>query len=248
VFVDPNAPFVDNMRNGDSVYYQIRRLVGEADKTVDICTPYIFLSQNERDCFKKWAMEKPGRRVRVLSNSSVTSDSALAMTTFEYESAPELMREGHYRCVDPKTHEVSEGEFDNHDKKIQVYLLGRLDNMMLNKGIVKDSRGRFVLLSEFYGKLHAKFGIVDGRYSFVGSHNLDQRSKHLNSETAFFIDNPKVASVLTQEFEKAIKRSYLYGDPDLEIMNARPEIRLRKKLMTVLDFINKKFPKAGYAN
>lgn len=248
VVVDPDAPYKEKLFNGDSILSQLVRLMTKADKTIDVCTPYVFVAQNERDCLKRWVMKKPGRKIRLLSNSSATSDSALAMATFQHESAPEFMREGHYRCVDPVTHQVEEGEFDNHDLKIQVYQLGRLDNKMFKKGAVRDSLGRLVARTSFYGKLHAKYGIIDGKISFVGSHNLDQRSRRLNSETVFFVDSREVGAALTHEFEKSLGRSYLYGDPDLEIMNDRPELRFRKKLMSILGFINEHIPEAAFAN
>jgi putative cardiolipin synthase len=248
VFVDPNEPFVEKLYNGDSIYQQYRRLILNAEKTIDICTPYIFVPRNERECLKKWVMEKPGRRVRILSNSSATSDSALPMAAFEHESAPELMREGPFRCEDSKTHQVVEGVFDNRDGKIQVYQFGRLNNVMFTDAPVRDHRGKLVPLDAFYGKLHAKFGIVDGRYSFIGSHNLDPRSRNLNSETAFFLDSPKAADESTRFFEQLVARSYLYGDPDLQIMNSRPELSFRRKLMSILAFINENFPEAASAN
>jgi len=248
VFVDPNAPFVEKLYNGNSVYLQVRRLMHDADKSIDICSPYIFIPLNERECLKKWAMEKPGRKIRILSTSAATSDSALTLAAFERESAPELLREGHYRCADPKTHEISEGEFDNHDSKIQVYQYGRLNDKIFKSGKVRDHLGRLVKLIAVYGKLHAKYGVIDGRYSFIGSHNLDQRSRRLNSETAIFVDSQKIAADTTREFEKLIQKSYQYGDPDLQLMNEQSEVRTRNKLMSILAFINKHFPEAGFAN
>lgn len=248
VFVDPNAPFVEKLYNGDSVYQQIRRLIRKADKSIDICTPYIFIPRNERECMKKWVMEKPGRTIRILSSSKATSDSTLTLTSFELESVPELLKEGPYRCVDPMTHVISEGVFNNSNSRIQIYQFGKLNNRMFTQGTIRDHLGRIVHPSEYYGKLHAKFGVVDGRYSFIGSHNLDQRSRHLNSETAFFVDSPKIAADTTRFFETLVQKSYLYGDPDLELMNEREELSNRKKVMSVLGFINKHFPEAGFAN
>ncbi|MFL5812448.1 MAG: phospholipase D-like domain-containing protein [Bdellovibrionia bacterium] len=248
VFVDPNAPFVEKLFNGDSIYQQIRGLIHNAEKSIDICTPYLFIPRNERECMKKWVMEKPGRTIRILSSSKATSDSALTLTSFELESAPELLKEGPYRCVDPITHKISEGMFNNQDSKIQVYQFGRLNNRIFNKGKIRDHLGRLVHPNEFYGKLHAKFGVIDGKYSFIGSHNLDQRSRRLNSETAFFIASPKIGADTTGFFDSLIQKSYLYGDPDLQLMNEREELGTRKTVMSILDFIMKRFPEAGFAN
>lgn len=248
VFVDPNAPFVEKLYNGDSIYQQIRKLIRRADTSIDICTPYLFLPRGERECMKKWVMEKPGRTIRIVSSSKATSDSAMTLTAFELESVPELLKEGPYRCVDPMTHQISEGVFNNSDSKIQIYQYGKLNNRIFSKGAIRDHLGRLVHPSEYYGKLHAKFGIIDGRYSFIGSHNLDQRSRRLNSETAFFVDHPKIAADTTRFFETLISKSYLYGDPDLDLMNDREELSTRKNAMSILDFINKHYPEAGFVN
>ena len=44
--------------------------------------------------------------------------------------------------------------------------------------------------------LHTKAAVVDGRYVFVGSMNLDPRSVHINTESGIFIDSPGLAREL----------------------------------------------------
>jgi putative cardiolipin synthase len=51
--------------------------------------------------------------------------------------------------------------------------------------------------------LHAKALIVDGRYVFVGSLNMDQRSKLLNTEMGVLIDCPELAHAAGQFFASA---------------------------------------------
>lgn len=50
------------------------------------------------------------------------------------------------------------------------------------------------------GTLHAKFAVVDGRVTVIGSHNLDPRSQGLNSEDAVLIDDPRIAEELGAYF------------------------------------------------
>ena len=243
VMVDPDANFVEDLPNGDSIYAQTFKLIAQADRTIDVCTPYIFISKNERECLKHWAMAKSGRQIRVLSNSAATSDSALAMATFDKETAPEFMKSGPYECrIDGH---IIRGNFDNRDHKVKVYELGRLDNVIFKNELIK---GRKAEATAYYGKLHAKFGIIDGRYSFVGSDNLDERSRHLNSETTFFIENEKVASDLTQAFDSLAKRSYMYDDPDLGVMLSLKAVHKRVEEMKALDRIFKTLPSSAFAN
>jgi putative cardiolipin synthase len=51
--------------------------------------------------------------------------------------------------------------------------------------------------------LHAKAIVVDKRYVFVGSMNLDQRSKLLNTEMGVMVDCPGLAEAVAGFFAKA---------------------------------------------
>lgn len=51
--------------------------------------------------------------------------------------------------------------------------------------------------------LHAKSVVVDGHSVFIGSLNMDQRSKSLNTEMGVIIDSPKLAEAVAQFFSTA---------------------------------------------
>ncbi len=52
--------------------------------------------------------------------------------------------------------------------------------------------------------LHAKSIVVDSRWVFVGSMNMDQRSKLLNTEMGVIVDCPELAKAVAQFFSEAI--------------------------------------------
>jgi putative cardiolipin synthase len=52
--------------------------------------------------------------------------------------------------------------------------------------------------------LHAKSIVVDTRWVFVGSMNIDQRSKLLNTEMGVIVDCPPLAKAVAEFFSKAI--------------------------------------------
>lgn len=54
------------------------------------------------------------------------------------------------------------------------------------------------------GAMHAKTLTVDGRWSLVGSANLDSRSLMLNFEAGLAIDDPRIAAQLERRFEQDI--------------------------------------------
>jgi len=51
--------------------------------------------------------------------------------------------------------------------------------------------------------LHAKSFVVDRRYVFIGSMNMDQRSKLLNTEMGVVVDSPQLAKAIAEFFETA---------------------------------------------
>lgn len=50
--------------------------------------------------------------------------------------------------------------------------------------------------------LHTKLWIIDGRWSFVGSHNISTRSLTANEEVSVKIDSTQMARVFKQYFER----------------------------------------------
>ena len=57
------------------------------------------------------------------------------------------------------------------------------------------------------GHFHEKTLTVDGRWSMIGSANMDNRSATLNVENVFGVEDPALAAALEQEFELAEAKS-----------------------------------------
>ena len=60
------------------------------------------------------------------------------------------------------------------------------------------------LLGSKSASLHAKTFIVDRRFVFVGSMNLDPRSVELNTELGFVIESPELAELLIAKIERVL--------------------------------------------
>jgi len=58
--------------------------------------------------------------------------------------------------------------------------------------------------------LHAKAIVVDGQLVFIGSMNMDQRSKLLNTEMGIIVDCPALAVAVTNFFDTAIQPASAY--------------------------------------
>ncbi len=52
--------------------------------------------------------------------------------------------------------------------------------------------------------LHTKAFVIDGKLSFVGSFNLDQRSIALNTEMGTFVEDARVAALVRAEYDRLI--------------------------------------------
>ena len=52
--------------------------------------------------------------------------------------------------------------------------------------------------------LHAKLYVLDRQRLFIGSMNLDQRSRRLNTEVGLIIDSPELAQETAKRFEAMI--------------------------------------------
>lgn len=58
--------------------------------------------------------------------------------------------------------------------------------------------------------LHAKYMVLDQRYVFIGSANLDPRSENLNTEIGIMVDSEELAKQATQLFERATSAENCY--------------------------------------
>jgi putative cardiolipin synthase len=56
--------------------------------------------------------------------------------------------------------------------------------------------------------LHAKSVVVDRRYVFIGSMNMDQRSKLLNTEMGVVVDCPALANAVADFFDRATQNAF----------------------------------------
>lgn len=72
-------------------------------------------------------------------------------------------------------------------------------------GVAKGQHGESSGVS-----LHAKAFVVDGRFTYIGSMNLDPRSKLLNTEMGLIVDNEPLAKAVTAFFTTAVLPANAY--------------------------------------
>ena len=87
-----------------------------------------------------------------------------------------------------------------NNPRIRIFQTGRRDSDLLGGDVA-------------YGKLHAKFFLTDA-WGFVGTTNLDYRSRLFNNEMGFFFAGDELRQQLIDEFELLKSQSYLWGTPE----------------------------------
>ncbi|TKB47452.1 phospholipase D-like domain-containing protein [Thalassotalea mangrovi] len=190
-------------------------------KHVRIVSPYIFLANEEpeekdgryqeMERMQKWLAQDPERTIEVITNSVMSSDNFMTQSIIDMEMVPRLLMhdpamidqwQDDLEVSEENPEFIQSDKFQNAIKnpRIKIYQLGRLDSDLIGGDTT-------------YGKLHAKF-IVTNNVSFVGTTNLDYRSRFINNEMGYFMLGPEVNTELDQIFEGLKKRCYLWGEPD----------------------------------
>ena len=161
----------------------------DAKSSIRIVSPYLWLSDDDIAFFKEWLAADSSRVLEVISNSVSTTDNIPAQAMVDTILGPKL---------------VTEVQGTKIAQQIKVYSYGRLDDQALGGTVA-------------YGKLHAKFTIVDGKTAFVGTSNLDPRSRYLNTELGVMFEGKTegpVAKELTDYFQNLANKSYHWGSED----------------------------------
>ncbi|MFT5519541.1 MAG: putative cardiolipin synthase [Enterobacterales bacterium] len=189
-------------------------------KTIRIVSPYLFLPEytgptgkviyDAKDELDTWLAADPERSIEIITNSMLTSDNFMAQSIIDMDMAPRML-------LSEEVKERWKGDEDKgelnpdfmkskqwrsliNNSRIKIYQLGRLDSQLIGG-------------DKFYGKLHAKFIVAD-HLGFVGTTNLDYRSRLYNNEMGFFFQSDELQSELDDVFEFLKSQSYLWGSED----------------------------------
>ncbi|MFL5812995.1 MAG: phospholipase D-like domain-containing protein, partial [Bdellovibrionia bacterium] len=214
-FLNPEAADKEGYRNLASIIQRFRAQAKRAKKSIDITSPYLYLTEDEIAFFKQWLSEDSNRKLRIMTNSVMSGDNMPAQAVFDSKIAPALK-------LSP--------EFKDLQKQIEIYEFGKLDGTELGG-------------SEIYGKVHAKFAIIDGETTLVTSSNADERSRNLNSEVgAIILKSPEFSKKYVDYMNSLIDRSYAWGSPEYQELRDHPKIKFKKLqedvLTKVLRYLN----------
>ena len=149
----------------------LARLLEQARERITIQSPYLVLSNQAKDLFRRTAAR--GVRVRINTNSLASTDNLQAFSGYRSQRN-ELLKMG-----------VEIFEY-RPDPAVQRDLMQR-------KPATQNKTPVFAL--------HAKTMVVDGRVVYIGTFNLDPRSENLNTEVGVIIRNKALAQAVEANIE-----------------------------------------------
>ncbi len=230
-FRDPNQREngKSGLANENAFMDQTAKIIRQAQDQIDIVSPYLYLNASEIARLQAWVTAKPGRKIRIISNSIMTSDNMLAQTLVDNDVAPLLLNPT--RVMIPGADgKMLPAVYHSKDNKVEFYAFGLMDAVDLGGTV-------------HYGKLHSKYFIVDNKICLIGSHNGDPRSRYYNSEVGFFIHSDAACTELQSEFEKTRVRSHMWGSKEwMDMYNHEKMKSKRTQIRHMKKFLNEYFP------
>lgn len=174
--------------NAEKLTPQLRALLGTPKESIDVVSPYFVPGQQGYETFA--TLRAQGKDVRVLTNSLEATDVAAVHAGYSKWREP-LLKSG-----------------------VVLYELRAAPGAPSRKSIIGTGSGSGARTGSKGGgssgaSLHAKTFEVDGEKIFVGSYNVDPRSRELNTEMGLVVDSPVMAQQLAASFKSNMtERAY----------------------------------------
>jgi len=153
---------------------QLIDAVKSARESVLIQSPYLIMPEGGIELFEE--LVSRGVRVRISTNSLASTDNIQAFSGYQGQRE-ELLEAG-----------VELFEFMD-EPSIREELIDRYPRIADNNPIFA---------------LHAKSMVVDGKFVFIGTFNLDPRSANLNTEVGMLVESHEIARQVTMSIERDI--------------------------------------------
>lgn len=161
------------------------------------------------------AFVKLGQRLRENLHDEVVIQTAYLIPTDEgiEQIAQDIERGIRYRIMTNSLMSNNHISVHAHYKKYRKPLLEagaelyelRADTELLDYYKEADSR-----IAESHAGLHTKAFVVDGRWSMIGSYNMDPRSRIWNSEIGLLVDSEEFAAIVLAEMNEEFEPGTAY--------------------------------------
>jgi phosphatidylserine/phosphatidylglycerophosphate/cardiolipin synthase-like enzyme len=214
---------VDNKsHNPNSILNMMDEVAGEIrpGESLTIVSPYLFLARltnpdgdviyDEVRDILDWLERYPGSSLEIITNSVLTSDNFSTQAVIDMNTVPRLL-------LPPdllkewlsgwQTGDLNPGLVDSarwrelvNNPRIRIYEAGGADALALGGDMP-------------YGKMHAKF-IVGETYGWIGTSNLDYRSRLFNNEMGFFFTDQQLRQDLSDATTELKRHAQRWGSPE----------------------------------
>ena len=230
VFDDPKKQGALDPEKGNDIAATLGNLVGSAQESILIQSPYVVLSNRAIRLFSALKGTRPNLQVAISTNSLAATDSwftyaanykekrvylqDLGFDLREFKPIPqdihEMMEYGNLlrRRPTPSEAKLSKPQF-RVDKSLAPFSI----DVPGEGSIRRTNRLNDHLGIPPYLCLHGKSLVVDDEVSYVGSYNLDPRSGSYNTEVGLIVRDPAFAIKLRRLIERDMspRNSYFIG-------------------------------------
>jgi putative cardiolipin synthase len=219
---------VENLAESPNSIVKILDRIRQKDfEHISIVSPYLFAPYYKDDDgnvvvdgaqrVRDWLDQHPNSTIDIVTNSVLTSGNSSTQAVIDVDLVPRLLMTEDMKEKWGSKQEESELiaelvqsdswiEMVNHPR-LRIYETGKLDDVLFG--------GHY-----HHSKLHAKY-IVGDHVGFVGTSNLDYRSRLYNSEMGFFFDSVEMANDIAENTDYLISLSYRWGSPEWLEMRQR---------------------------
>jgi putative cardiolipin synthase len=186
---DDPGKTLDKVSDSKLLLTQMKEAIGPAERELDIVSPYFVPGDSGTKTLSAYPTN--GVRLRIVTNSLAATDSGVVHCKY-VKYRKDLLKSG-----------------------VRLYeLKPNAPTTLGASGRSRSQRGGSRSGSSS-ASLHAKTISADRNRAFVGSFNLDPRSRYLNTEMGIVIESPELAVAISSGLDRAIE-------------NAAYEVRLTK--------------------
>jgi putative cardiolipin synthase len=188
----PGKPTGEEKIRQKDISNALRDVIGSAQKSLTIQTPYFVLSRTANREFKQLLRQNPNLQFRVSSNSLASTDLTM-IYAITFKQKRDVI----------KNLKVNLYELRPFPADIRKYI-PRYDQLVVTESSElyddpsKNDDSLPIIQKGPRIGMHAKSIVVDGKIAIIGSHNFDPRSISINTESAVIIWDENVARALEQ--------------------------------------------------
>jgi putative cardiolipin synthase len=189
--------------NHNSVISNLWTQIEKAEKEILICSPYIYLTEKEMDFLVNWLKADSTRTLKIITNSTATSDNIFAQAMVESFVMPKLIEK-------LKLAEINKKQFE-------LLAYGNLANKKLGGNSVQ-------------GSIHAKFWMIDNYSVGIGTSNIDPISRLTNSEivaNVFSLEGNQTTKSVLNYYTSLKNQSTHWGEVQFMQAKYHPELKVK---------------------